>query len=135
VSVRVPPVIAPVPDADDAFFWDGVRRGALLLQACADCGAIRHPPAPMCARCRSLRWEAREASGRGTVYSWIVSRHPTAPDTQPRVVVLVQLDEGVRVVSNLVEADPGDVRNDMPVEVVFVDYDGTVLPQFRRSDT
>lgn len=134
MRARVPSVIPPVPDADDPFFWDGAREGKLLLQACSDCGAIRHPPAPMCARCRSLKWEAREASGRGSVYSWIVSRHPTEPDAQPRVVVLVQLDEGVRLVSNLVGVDPGDVRNDMPVEVVFVDYDGTVLPQFRPTN-
>ncbi len=129
----MPSVIPPVPGADVAFFWDGVRAGRLLLQACADCGAVRHPPAPMCARCRSLRHEARESTGRGTVYSWIVSRHPTEPDAQPRIVALVQLDEGVRLVSNLVDVEPADVHNDMPVEVVFVDHDGTVLPQFRPT--
>jgi uncharacterized OB-fold protein len=127
----VPPVIPPAPDADDAYFWDGVARGKLLLQSCADCGALRHPPGPMCPRCRSLRWETREACGRGIVYTWIVSRHPTQPDAQPRIAALVELAEGVRLVTNLVDVDAADVRNDMAVELTFVGYDGTVLPQFR----
>jgi uncharacterized OB-fold protein len=129
----VPPVIPPVPDADDAYFWDGVAQHKLLLQSCADCGALRHPPGPMCPRCRSLRWNTREASGRGTVYTWLVSRHPTELDAQPRIVALVQLAEGVRLVSNLVDVEPTDVRNDMAVELTFVDYAGTVLPQFRPA--
>lgn len=129
----MPPVIPPVPDADDAYFWDGVAQHKLLLQSCSDCGALRHPPGPMCPRCRSLRWETHEASGRGTVYTWLVSRHPTEPDAQPRIAALVELAEGVRLVTNLVDVDSADVRNDMPVELTFVDHDGTVLPQFRPS--
>jgi hypothetical protein len=129
----VPPVIPPVPDADDAYFWDGVAQRKLLLQSCADCGALRHPPGPMCPRCRSLRWETHEASGRGTVYTWLVSRHPTEPDARPRIAALVELAEHVRLVTNLVDVDAVDVRNDMPVELTFVDYGGIVLPQFRPA--
>ena len=76
---------------------------------------------------------ARESAGRGRVYSWIVSHHPTQPDAAPRIVVLVELEEGVRLVSNLHGIDPVDVRNDMPVEVCFVAFDGVVLPQFGPS--
>jgi uncharacterized OB-fold protein len=123
----------PVPDADDAYFWDGVAQGKLLLQSCVDCGALRHPPGPMCPRCRSLRWETREASGEATVYTWIVSHHPTEADAQPRIAAVVELAEGVRFVTNLVDVDPARVRNDMAVELIFVDYDGTVLPQFRPA--
>ncbi|MBV8949572.1 MAG: OB-fold domain-containing protein [Actinobacteria bacterium] len=129
----MPSVIPPVPDGDDRFFWDGVADRKLLLQACADCGALRHPPGPMCPRCRSLRWTTQEAEGRGRVYTWLVSHHPTKPDAEPRVVALVELTEGVRMVSNLVDVDRADVVNEMAVEVTFVDYDGTVLPQFRPA--
>jgi uncharacterized OB-fold protein len=74
-------------------------------------------------------------SGRGSVYSWILSRHPTEPDAAPRVVVLVQLDEGPRIVSNLVDVEPeaGIALNDMLVEVCFRQIDGVTLPLFRPS--
>ena len=114
---------------DDAFFWEGVAQGKLLLQHCADCGRIRMPPGAMCPACHSLAWEARQASGRGTVHSWILSHHPTEPDAEPRIVVLVDLAEGVRLISNLL-GQLEEVRPEMPVEVVFREYDGVTLPQF-----
>lgn len=129
--MSAPSVIPPVPDHDTAFFWDGVAEGKLLLQACAGCGRTRLPPQPMCPRCQSLEWEAREASGGGTVLSWLVSRHPTDPDAEPRIVALVQLDEGPRVVSNLVDVVAADVANDMAVTVCFADVGGVRLHQFR----
>jgi hypothetical protein len=124
-------VIPPVPDADDQFFWDGVVEGRLLLQACAACGRLRHPPVPRCGDCGSLERTTREASGRGTVHAWILSHHPTEPDAAPRIVVLVDLDEGVRLVSNLVDAGADEVANGMAVEVCYRTCDGVVLPQFR----
>lgn len=115
----------------DAYFWDGVRDRTLLLRKCAGCGELQHPPTPMCGNCHGLEWETQKASGRGTVYSWIVSRHPTQPDDNQRIVALVELDEGVRLVSNLINIDAADVRNDMAVEVSFVEYDNdVVLPHF-----
>ena len=75
----------------------------------------------------------QEASGRGTVHSWIVSRHPTVSDEVPRIVALVELEEGVRLVSNLRDVDPAQVSNDMDVEVVFREIDGVKLPQFRPA--
>jgi uncharacterized OB-fold protein len=117
----------------DSYFWDGVADRTLLLRRCSGCGELQHPPTPMCGNCHSLEWETQKATGRGTVYSWIVSKHPSQPDEQPpRIVVLVELDEGVRLVSNLVDIDPADVRNDMAVEVTFVEQgDDVVLPQFK----
>jgi uncharacterized OB-fold protein len=85
----------------------------------------------MCPQCQSLEWEAVESSGRGTIYSWVLSHHPTEPDAEPRVVVLVELEEGVRVVGNLQGLPWSEVRNDVPVEVFFADVDGVPLPQFR----
>ena len=128
----MPQVVPPVTDADNRFFWDGVRDGRLLLQRCTSCGALRHPPGPMCPECQSLAWEAVEASGRGTVHSWVVSRHPTEPDAEARTVVLVDLEEGVRLVSNLVG---GPAVNDAPVEVCFMTVDGVPLHQFRPVGT
>jgi uncharacterized OB-fold protein len=78
-----------------------------------------------------LKWTTRQASGRGTVYSWIVSHHPTEADALPRIVVLVDLEEGVRLVSNLLDVAPSEVRNGMAVELCFEEYDGVALPQFR----
>jgi uncharacterized OB-fold protein len=85
----------------------------------------------MCPRCGSLEWEVHEASGRGTVHSWIVSRHPNKPDRDPRIVVLVDLEEGVRLVSNLRELDVCEVHNGMAVEVMFDMVNDVALPQFR----
>lgn len=127
----MPKVIPPVPDRDDEFFWDGVAQGKLLLRRCASCGTIHHPPIPMCGDCNALEWELFEPEGRGIVYSWIMSRHPTEPDAEPRIVALVELTEGVRVVSNLVDIAVDEVRNEMPVELCFRTYGDVTLPQFR----
>jgi len=127
----VPRVVPPVTDADTRFFWDGVREGRLLIQRCSGCGELRHPPGPMCPHCLSLEWSPVEATGRGTVYSWVLSHHPTEPDAEPRVVVLVDLDEGVRMVGNLTGTPWHDIRNEAPVEAYFADVDGVPLPQFR----
>lgn len=123
----------PIFDFDDAFFWEGAKEHRLLIQQCGDCGRLRHPPTPMCPSCGSLDNRSIESAGNGSILTWIVSRHPTQPDADPRIVILVQLDEGTRIVSNLVDTDPDDVRNDARVAVTFVDHDGTVLPQFRLA--
>jgi uncharacterized OB-fold protein len=125
--------IPPAVGHDDEFFWEGAARHELLLQRCADCGTICHPPLPMCPACQSLRREAFEVSGNGTVYSWIRSKHPTDPDAEPRIVVLVELDEGARLVSNLRDVALDEVRNGMRVEVFFDDLGGFVAPQVRPA--
>lgn len=116
---------------DDDFFWEGVNNGELLFQQCADCGALRQPIGPMCPQCQSLDWQPSAASGRGKVYAWIESKHPSELDVHPRIVALIELAEGVRFVSNLQEIALADVREGLPVEVFFQDVRGTVLPQFR----
>ena len=127
----MPPVIPPTPGPLDTPFWEGVRQHKLLLRRCAGCGTLQHPPTPMCGSCHGLEWVDHEASGRGTVYTWIVSHHPSEPDATPRIVALIELEEGVRLVSNLQGVSPDDVRNDMAVSVTFEELDGgVVLPQF-----
>jgi uncharacterized OB-fold protein len=119
---------------DDAFFWDAVAEDRLVIQRCADCGTFRHPPAPMCGTCGSLEWDTLEASGRGRITSWIVSLHPNRPDDAPRVVILVQLDEGVRLVSNLVDAPHRGPYDDLRVVVEFRDDRGARTPFFRLDE-
>jgi uncharacterized OB-fold protein len=116
---------------DQDFFWEGVKAGRLLIQKCRDCGALRQPPGPMCPHCLSLAWEPQESAGRGTVAAWIVSKHPTQPDANPRIVALIDLDEGVRMISNLQGIDNAEVRPGIPVELVFAEVNGQTLPQFR----
>jgi uncharacterized protein len=130
-SGAVPKVIPPSIDTDDEYFWDGVNDDLLLLQTCATCQVLRHPPVPMCGSCHSTRWTTTPACGTGAVHSWIVSRHPSEPDDSPRIVALIDLDEGLRFVSNLVDVDAADVRNEMRVELCFRTVDGVRLPQFR----
>ena len=134
----MPKVVPPVVGHDDQFFWDGVKEGRLLIRKCAKCSRLQHPPSPMCPNCGSLEWDVQESSGKGTVHSWILSHHPTQPDEAPRIVALVELEEGVRLVSNLQGIEPDDVKNDMVVQVDFADLEtfdgGTVkLPQFRPA--
>ena len=126
----------PIFDFDDAFFWEGVKDHKLLVQRCGDCDTLRHPPTPMCVSCGSTNNQTTHSAGNGTILTWIVSQHPTEPDAEPRIVILVQLDEGTRIVSNLIDVAPthDQVLNDKRVEVCFVDYDGTVLPQFRLAE-
>lgn len=122
----------PAISDDTRFFWDGVDRRELLVQKCVSCGEFRHPPRPMCGRCRSLEWEAQRVSGNGTVYSYVVHHHPPVPGFDPPfVVALIALDEGVRMVSNLVGVAPSEVEIGMPVRVSFRQVDEELtLPLF-----
>jgi uncharacterized OB-fold protein len=129
----MPRIIPPNPDRDDEFFWNGVKEGKLLILRCADCHTLRHPPVPMCGNCGSVARDTQQSTGRGTIYTWIQSQHPTEPDAAPRIVILVELEEGIRMVSNLQGVEVADVRNGLPVEVFFPDFDGVVLPQFRLA--
>jgi len=115
------------------FFYEGVKAGKLLFLACSDCGQMCHPPSPMCPNCQSLKWEPRESRGRGTVYAWLISKHPSEPDPNPRIVVLVKLEEGIHFISNLQGVEHDDVKLGIPVEVFFQEVNGEVLPQFRPA--
>lgn len=131
MSKRLAPSISP----DTAFFWNGLRDQKLLVQRCTGCGALRHPPRPMCPKCNSLAWDTLESSGRGSVHSWVMPQHPRFPFLEyPYIVVLVELAEGIRLVSNLREVAPGEVRVGMPVQVFYEAFDDDlVLHQFRPA--
>jgi uncharacterized OB-fold protein len=123
---------APSMTADSQFFWDGVKDGRLLIQRCATCGALRHPPRPMCPHCHSLTWDTLESSGKGTVYSFVMPRHPQLPFfDDDYIVALIELEEGTRLVSNVVDVAPEDTQIGMAVVVRFDEFDGgVVLPVF-----
>ena len=123
--------LAPSMTEDTAFFWDGLKEQRLLIQRCANCGELRHPPRPMCPSCHSLEWDTMESSGRGTVYSFVMPHHPPLPWFEmPYVVALVDLEEGTRLVSNI-DAPPGTIALGSAVRVRFDEFDGgLVLPIF-----
>jgi uncharacterized OB-fold protein/acyl dehydratase len=122
----------PAVTQDNAFFFEGARQGRLLIQRCASCGLLRHPPRAMCSQCRSFDWDTVEASGRATLYSFVVVHYPEVPAFDyPLVVGLVELEEGTRLVTDVIGVDPGDVRIGMPLELELVAFDDELtLPQF-----
>lgn len=129
VAKRPPPGISD----DTRFFWDGARAGKLLIQRCASCATLRHPPGPVCPRCHSFEWDTLQASGRGTVYSFVVMHYPeVAPFEHPNPIGLIELEEGSRLIAQLVGVQPGELRIGQPVQLEFNTFDGDlVLPQFR----
>jgi hypothetical protein len=124
----------PVPDEDSAPYWQGANEGKLLLQFCADCGKPRFYPRKYCPFCSSAAVEWREASGRGTVYTYaIVNRAPLPvfAASLPYAVGLIDLAEGVRMYSTIDAAD-GALAIGAPVAVYFDAIDeGVTLPRFR----
>ena len=128
----------PVPDADSAAFWAGLRDGRLLLQHCLACAHVQVYQQGICRNCGSERLEHRAASGRGRVYSYSVVHRAPGPafraDT-PYAVLLVELAEGPRMISSLVGADPSTVAIGMAVELVCERvHDDVTLPRFRRAE-
>jgi uncharacterized OB-fold protein len=128
-------VLRPPVSPDTAFFWDGTAAGELRIQRCDACGALRHPPGPMCPACGAARPGYVVAAGTGEVYSYVVQHHPPVPGRElPIVVALVALPEGVRMVGELLGAGPEQVRIGLPVRVEFVRVDDTLtLPAWREN--
>jgi uncharacterized OB-fold protein len=127
--------LRPVVSRDTEFFWTGTAAGELRLQRCGACHRLRHPPGPACPDCGATRPEYVLATGRGTVYSFVVHHHPPVPGrTLPIVVGLIELAEGVRMVGELLDVEPDGVRIGAPVEVAFVRVDDELtLPAWRLS--
>jgi uncharacterized OB-fold protein len=124
---------APVLTQDNEHFWLAAAEGRLVIQRCAGCGRFHHPPRPICPECHSGDQRWHEAAGRGVVYSYALLHHPQHPSFEyPVPAVLVELDEGVRLVSNLVGVEADQVHIGMPVEVAFEPTAGDLaVPVFR----
>lgn len=125
----------PRPSEDSAPYWEAANQRELRMQRCADCGHIRFPPALLCARCLSEHAEWVKLSGRGVVYSWIVihqSQHPAFNAETPYNVAIVELEEGPRLHTNILDCPHDQIHIGMPVEVVFDKVaDGVTMPKFR----
>ena len=125
----------PKPDRDSQAYWEAARRHELVLQQCNDCEKFRFYPRVICPHCMSERFEWRQSSGHGVVYSFTVVHRPPTPffrDKVPYVVALIDLQEGVRMMSNVVGCDPGDVKIGDHVEVIFEDINEEItLPKFK----
>jgi hypothetical protein len=134
------PAMRPLVTSDTAFFWAGTLAGELRIQRCASCGALRHPPGPMCPACGTPGDGGYVvAAGTGEVFSYVVHHHPPVPGKQlPLVVALVQLPEGVRMVGEMPGVAPDQVRIGLPVRSTFLriddDLDPLALPAWRPSE-
>ncbi len=127
--VPIPPIIW-----DNMGYWEGINRHELVFQRCKECGTWRHPPRPVCPKCRSFEKEWTPSTGKGAVYSWVTYQESPHPGFKaPYSVVLLEMEEGVRLVSNMVDIKPEEISIGMPVEVVFEDIaEGLTLPKFRK---
>ena len=124
------PPMRPQVTPDTAFFWAGTLAGELRIQRCASCGALRHPPGPMCPACGTPGDGGYVvAAGTGEVFSYVVHHHPPVPGKQlPLVVALVQLPEGVRMVGEMPGVAPDQVRIGLPVRSTFLRVDDDLDP-------
>ena len=117
----------PLVGRDNAYFWEGVAKGAVLIQKCTSCGSLRHPPSPMCPACQSLEWTTVEAGGTAVLHSFTICHHTLPPwESGPYAVVLLDLDvEGAtrppRLVCGTRGIAPEDLAVGLPMRLVFED--------------
>lgn len=134
---RPPDLPLPEPAEEAQPFFDALKERRLVVQCCADCGRLQHPPRAMCGSCRSTAFDWAEMSGKGVVYSYVVTHqavHPALLGHTPLATVEVELAEGPHITSNLIDVPPDAVTIGMAVEVVFEEVDASVvLALFRRS--
>ena len=135
----MPEYAKPLPELDGLAgeFYGFCQRGELRFQRCTECRAWRHVPREMCAGCGSFQWEWERSGGRGSVFTWTVvgrALHPAFQDDTPYAPTVVEMDEGVRVLSQVTDCAPDELEIGMRVEVVFDPVsDEVALPKFRRK--
>jgi uncharacterized OB-fold protein len=131
------PLPRPAPEGESAAFWQHLRDGVLHVQACGDCGALRHPPRPRCPHCSSAERSWVATSGSGVLWSFTVCHQPVLPafaERVPYVAAVVRLSEGPFLVTELVEIAGSGIEVGMPVELVVVAVDADYArPLFRPS--
>lgn len=132
MSERPKPTIYP----ETQFYWDGAKAGKLMLNTCGPCGDKPYfPPRPFCPTCGSRDVGVMQASGRGRLYSYVINQMPAPGYEPPFTVAVVMLDEGVKMVSNIVDCppDPEALVLDMPLEVTFEMRGDVAVPQFKPA--
>jgi uncharacterized protein len=139
VSEKVLPAPAPFVQPEIKTYWDATAEGKLLLPRCTECSSVIWFPRPFCPECASTSVEWVQASGRGTVYTFTVNRRGVADMPAYRgageyVLAYVELEEGPRIMTNIVDCDPNSVKIGQKVELVFHDTgEGTALARFRPA--
>ena len=129
----------PIPVADEASkpFFDGANEDKLMLEKCSQCGTHRLPGRERCLDCWSTETEWSQASGKGKLYTYGIMHqkyHPAFAEETPYNYAIVELDEGPRIVTNIVDCEPDDLKTDMPVEAVFDHVsDEATLIRFRPA--
>ena len=127
----------PTVSGETKPFWDACRRGQLLIQKCDRCDEYQYYPRGICANCWSedIKWVT--SSGKGTVWTYTVTyqnRTPGFAEDVPYVLALVELEEGVKMFTNIIECAPSDVSIGMPVEVTFVQANNQIsVPYFKPA--
>ena len=126
----------PQPTPETQHFWDGTKAGELRLQRCDACAKVYFPPRPFCPGCASRAVTAFPASGKGTLYSYVIHHRKVPGFTPPYAIAVVQLDEGPRMMTNIIDCPqtPEALELDMKLEVAFEPLDETItLPLFRPA--
>jgi uncharacterized OB-fold protein len=130
----MPPALA---DTTTLPFWEAAAEHRLVVQRCTACEHTRHPPAPICPECRSADADWKDVPGRGAVYTYTIVHRPIAAGQElPYVIAVIALEDsgGLRMISNLVDIDPGELAIGMPVELVWEDMSADLaIPRFRPS--
>jgi uncharacterized OB-fold protein len=130
-----PPKPKPRPAPESLPYWEAAKEHRLALPRCDDCEQFWFPPSRTCPHCLSMNFAFKTVSGRGKVFSFVTFHRvyrPAFAEDVPYVVALVELDEGPRLLTNILGITPDDVRCEMAVEVVFDDYDTDVsIPKFK----
>lgn len=125
--------ISPRVTHDTKYFWESCRRHTLQLQQCLDCGTFYWPAGRFCPYCLSENVAWKPVSGRGHVFSYVIFRRAFDPRLAiklPYVVAVIQLEEGPKIISNVVGCDPDEVYMDMPVINTWADAEEVTIPQF-----
>lgn len=139
VPSKSAPVAKPLPAISDFNrpFWEAAKRHELALQRCSDCGKTWAPNGPVCPHCFSDRYTWEKLSGRGKIATWVVFHklyHPAFAADIPYSVAFIELEEGPRIISNVVGVANEEMKIGMPVEVVFEDVNAEVsIPKFRKA--
>ena len=129
------PIPSPTPETQH--YWDGAREGELRLQRCVDHGHVYFPPRPFCPECSSRDVEVFAASGRGSLYSYVIHHRPMPGFEPPYAIAVVELEEGPRMLTNIVDTPqtPEALVLDMPVTVAFEELNDEIsLPVFRPAE-